>query len=73
VTVSFSTLKVRSHVIFNKETVAVQDLHNPVIHISPITERKIPQVAYDKNKDIKEIMKYMPMQDRQYYSALLHI
>jgi hypothetical protein len=43
---------------------AVQDLHNPVIHISPITKRKIPQVAYDKKKDIKEMMKYMPMQDR---------
>jgi hypothetical protein len=53
VTLSFSILKVRSHVIFNEETVAVQDLHNPVIYISPITERKIAQVADDKKEDIK--------------------
>jgi hypothetical protein len=31
--------------------------------VSPITERNIPQVADDKKKNIKEMFKYMPMQD----------
>jgi hypothetical protein len=48
-------------------------MHNPVIQISPITERKVPQVANDKKKDIKEMMKCMPIKTRQYYSALLRI
>jgi hypothetical protein len=56
-----------------RKAAAVQDLHNPVIHMSPITKRMIPQVADDKKKDIKQMLKYMPMQDRQYYSVLLYI
>jgi hypothetical protein len=34
---------------------------------------EIPNVIHDKKKGIKEMLKCMPMQDRQYYSALLHI
>jgi hypothetical protein len=47
-----------------RKAATVQELHSPAIHMSPVTERNIPQIAYDKKKAIKNILKYMLRQDR---------